>query len=345
MKIVETGKRNRSIEMIYIKTDKNYMYQSSLDPKTPGTSGIGAAPLQTNLLLHINGGLGKCIMATAVIRSYKAANPQSKVVVVSGYPEVFLHNPDIYKNFPFNTPYLWQDYYGKPGWNVEAQDPYLNDAWIKNRKQHLIDIWCGMLRIPSIQKTPLLYFSGPEADELNSQIKVDKPLLVVQSTGGSNPGARSWTRNPPQHEFEEYLAQFKDTHFVLHLALPDTPVLRNVHQRVDNFDRRKAMCLMYYAQEVLGIDSYAMHARAANPNAGPSVFFLPLAETEQRLGYQKKTIKYLTPRQEIQDLLKDHQDYFATVFKLGIEDISENCPVVAGERWFDFKTAPMHVQV
>ena len=42
--------------------------------------------IATNLLLHINGGLGKCIMATAVISSYKRTYPDSKVVVVSGYP-------------------------------------------------------------------------------------------------------------------------------------------------------------------------------------------------------------------------------------------------------------------
>ena len=78
---------------------------------------------ETNLLLHINGGVGKCIMATAVVRSYKAAYPESKVVVVSGYPEVFINNPDVYKNFPFATAYLWQDYYGQPGWKVAAHDP------------------------------------------------------------------------------------------------------------------------------------------------------------------------------------------------------------------------------
>jgi len=289
-----------------------------------------------NLVFHINGGLGKCIMATAVIRSYKTAYPKSKIVVVSGYPEVFLHNPDVYKNFPFATPYLWQDYYGNPDYKVYAHDPYLNVKWIKNFPTHFIKIWCEEMFIPCTQETPLLFFSGPEADELNAMIQVPKPLLVVQSTGGSTPSARSWTRNPPPHELEEYLAKYKETHYILHLAVKDTPVLQNIDQRVDSFDRRKAMCLMYFANEVLGIDSYGLHARAANPNAGPSTFFLPLAESEQRLGYALKNMKYLTPSQEVQDLLKNHQDYYATVFKLGIEDASENCPVPIGTRWFNF---------
>ena len=290
---------------------------------------------EINLVLHLNGGLGKMLMATAVIRSYKQANPGSKIVVVSGYPEVFLNNPDVYKNLPFNTPYLWQDYYGKPGWVVEAQDPYLTDAWIKNRKQHLIDIWCGMLRIPNVQKTPLLYFSGPELDELNSMIKVDKPLLVVQSTGGANAAARSWTRNAPLPELEEYLVKFMETNFVLHLAVPETPALANAHQRVDNLTRRQAMALIYFSQSFVGIDSFGQHARSANPNAGDTTIFFPLAESVDRLGYKKENWNNIVPVQEVQDLLRNHQDYYATVFKFNIEDAGENCPVPVGTKWFN----------
>ena len=212
--------------------------------------------LATNLLLHINGGIGKCIMATAVIRSYKAAHPEAKVVVVSGDPETFVNNPDLHKNFPFATPYLWQEYYGQPGWHVSAHDPYMEQSWIKNENLHLIDIWCGMLGVPSVQKTPLLYFSGPEVDELTAMIKTDKPLMVVQSTGGSNPASRSWTRNPPPNEFEEFVGTFMESHFVLHLCLPETPKLLNCHQRLETLNRRQAICLIHYAAEFVGIDSF-----------------------------------------------------------------------------------------
>lgn len=287
-----------------------------------------------NLLLHINGGLGKVIMATAVVKSYKLAHPEAKIVVVSGYPEVFVNNPDVYRNFAFNVPYLWHDYYGNPDYKVYAHDPYMNVTWIKNAPQHLIQLWCQELGINNVQKTPLLYFSGPEADELNSMIRVDKPLIVVQSTGGANPAARSWTRNPPLHEFDTYLRQFVDDCYVLHLCLPDTPVLANVHQRVDNIDRRKAMCLVYYCHQFIGVDSYGLHTRAANPTAGNSTFFFPLAETVDRLAYPRKNFNYIVPTKQVQDLLKNHQDYYATVFKLSIEDASENCPVPPEVKWF-----------
>jgi hypothetical protein len=274
-------------------------------------------------------------MATAVIASYKRTFPDAKVVVVSGFPEVFLNNPYVYKNFPFATPNLWTDYYGNPDYKVSAADPYMEQDWIKNSPKHLIDIWCKMLGVDAVQKTPLLYFSGPELDELNAMIKVDKPLLVVQSTGGAHAAARSWTRNPPLSEFNDYLAQYMETHFVLHLAVPETPLLSNVHQRVDNLNRRQAMALIHYASAFVGIDSFGQHARAANENALETYIFFPLAESVERLGYTRTGWTNITPTAQVQQMLLDHTDYYATVFKFNIENASENCPVPVGTKWFN----------
>jgi hypothetical protein len=192
-----------------------------------------------------------------------------------------------------------------------------------------------MLRIPNIQKTPLLFFSDPELDEINSMIKVDKPLLVVQSTGGGNPAARSWTRNPPHEEFNNYLSKFAESHFILHLAVPETPALTNIHQRIEGLTRRQAMVLVYYSPAFVGIDSFGLHARSANPNAGDTTIFFPLAESVDRLGYKKEGWNNLTPVKEVQDMLEAHQDYYATVFKFNIENAGENCPVIEGTKWFN----------
>ena len=275
------------------------------------------------------------IMATAVIASYKRQFPDAKVVVVSGYPEVFVNNPYVYKNFPFATTDLWKNYYGNPDWKVSAHDPYMEESWIKNSPTHLIEVWCKMLGVDPVQKTPLLYFSGPELDELNAMIKVDKPLMVVQSTGGAHAAARSWTRNPPMSEFNDYLAQYMETHFVLHLAVPETPLLSNVHQRVDNLNRRQAMALIYYASAFVGIDSFGQHARAANENALETYIFFPLAESVERLGYTRTGWINITPTAQVQQMLLDHTDYYATVFKFNIENASENCPVPVGVKWFN----------
>lgn len=289
-----------------------------------------------NLLIHLEGGLGKCILATAVIRNWKLAYPEYDICVVSGYPEVFLNNRDVTWNWHFNNPYLWKNYYSQADWKIYAHNPYLTQAWIQNQPRHLIEIWSEELGVPCIQKRPLLFFSGPEVDELQKMIQTDKPLVIVQSTGGSVASARSWTRNIPQNELEEFLKPLMEENYVLHLAVPDTPKLENVHQRVDNLDKRKAMSLVYYSYAVVGIDSYALHTRAANPYVtGWSTFFFPLADSMVRLGYDVPNLKMIAPRPEVQEAIRIHHDYYASVFQYNIESLSENCPIPPGVRWFN----------
>lgn len=291
--------------------------------------------MSKGILVHVNGGLGKCIAFTAVAKCYKEQYPDQELIIVSGYPEVFVNNPNVDGNYPFATTELWSRYYGNPDYTVYAHDPYFEDAWIKNERIHLAQIWCTMLGIQCTGSNPELYFSGPEVDELNLMIQVNKPLCVVQSTGGSNPKSRSWTRNPPREELDAYLAQYMESHYIIHLGLPETPPLSNVHQRIENLNRRQAMSLIYYAHTFVGIDSYGMHARAANPLAGETTIFLPLAESKERLGYPHKPYNWITPRPEIQDMLESHTDFYATLFKLNIDDVGENCPVPPGVKWFE----------
>jgi hypothetical protein len=159
--------------------------------------------------------------------------------------------------------------------------------------------------------------------------------LVVQSTGGANAASRSWTRNPPHEEFNNYLSKFAESHFIVHLAVPETPALTNIHQRIEGLTRRQAMVLVHYSPAFVGIDSFGLHARSANPNAGDTTIFFPLAESVDRLGYKKEGWNNLTPVQEVQDMLEAHQDYYATVFKFNIENAGENCPVIEGTKWFN----------
>jgi hypothetical protein len=292
--------------------------------------------MKKGIVIHLNGGLGKCIMFTAVAKNFKEQNPDTELVIISGYPEVFLHNPNIDKNFGFNHHGLWQEYYSNPDYEVNAWDPYMHQDWISNKKRHLIDIWCEILGIDFLYDKPEMVFSGPEVGELQRMIQVDKPLMIVQSTGGPNPKAMSWTRNPAKGELEELLGKYLDTHYIVHLCVPDTPVLANVHQRLDTLSRRQAMCLVHYSENFIGIDSFALHARAANPDAGPSQFIFPIPETVERLAYTHKSFTYHLPRPEVQEILEKSSAYFATMQKFAIEELSESCPVPVGVKWFEF---------
>ena len=48
-----------------------------------------------NVIFQINGGIGKVVASTVVCKSIKAKYPDCKLIVVSGYPDVFLNNPNV----------------------------------------------------------------------------------------------------------------------------------------------------------------------------------------------------------------------------------------------------------
>jgi len=287
------------------------------------------------LLLYIQGGLGKVIMSTAVIRNYKEKYPDTEIITVSGYPEVFLNNPYVHRALLFNQPYLWKDYVSKKDTRVFAEDPYYSQEWIKDMPdKHLIDIWANMLdpKVKVKHKYPELYFSAAEVTELNNMIATDLPLLVVQSTGGADPTATDWTRNPPKAELEKYLESYLDNYFVLHLAVPGTPVLENVNQRIEVLSRRQAMCLVYYAPKFIGIDSFGLHVRAALGERSDTDIFLPIRANVNRLSYD--TVNNIIPCETVQKIIEEAPLYHSTIFRHAIQSPGESCPVPVGQDWF-----------
>ena len=67
-----------------------------------------------NIIFQINGGMGKCIMATAVCEAIKKQYPDSTLIVISGYPDIFLNNPNVDRTYAFNGfSYFYKDYIEK----------------------------------------------------------------------------------------------------------------------------------------------------------------------------------------------------------------------------------------
>ena len=63
------------------------------------------------LVWHIQGGLGKNIAGTALIRDLKEFYSDRKLIMVVSYPEVFLNNPNIDRVYQIGqAPYFYQDY-------------------------------------------------------------------------------------------------------------------------------------------------------------------------------------------------------------------------------------------
>ena len=90
-----------------------------------------------NIIFQINGGIGKCVMGTAICEILKKKYPESKLIVVSGYPDVFLNNPFVDRAYAFGEhKYFYSDYIENGDFKIFAHDPYLDTEHLKNEEQN-----------------------------------------------------------------------------------------------------------------------------------------------------------------------------------------------------------------
>ena len=67
--------------------------------------------IEKYLVWHIQGGLGKNIAATSLIKDIKNTYPDRKLIMVVSYPEIFLNNLYVDRVYQIGqTPYFYQDY-------------------------------------------------------------------------------------------------------------------------------------------------------------------------------------------------------------------------------------------
>jgi len=150
-------------------------------------------------IFHIDGGCGKNIAATAVCKSIKAAYPEHKLIVVSAYPEVFLHNPIVHRVYKFgNLPYFYDDYINGKNSKIFRMEPY-HSGDLLYKKKHLAQIWCDVFNIPCVTLKPEIHLTERELLFAQKNLQKEGPILLVQSSGGAEQQEHpySWSRDLP----------------------------------------------------------------------------------------------------------------------------------------------------
>ena len=216
------------------------------------------------VIFHIEGGCGKNIAATAVCKSIKAAYPEHKLVVVTGYPEVFLHNPNVYRVYRFGIiPYFYDDFIVNKESKILRMEPYHSEDLLYKRKS-LAEIWCDVLKIPCVDVKPKIYLTDREIDFVQNQVKKDGPMLIIQTSGGaeSQGYSYSWSRDLPIEFAQDVVNELKDKYTkIYHVRRDDQPALEGTLQARDNF--RVLFSLFSLADNFMCIDSFVQHAAAA----------------------------------------------------------------------------------
>jgi hypothetical protein len=216
------------------------------------------------VIFHIDGGCGKNIVATSVVKSIKAAYPEHKLVVVTAYPEVFIHNPHVYRVYKFGfLSYFYDDYINGKDSVILRMEPY-HSGDLLYRKKSLSEIWCDVFNIPCVDTKPNIYLTERELVFVQNKLKKEGPVLLIQSSGGvSNQNhSYSWSRdlNPDftQNIINELKGNFNK---ILHVRNESQPKLENTISITDNF--RNLFCYIIFSDKILTIDSFVQHAAAA----------------------------------------------------------------------------------
>ncbi|PKP53806.1 MAG: hypothetical protein CVT92_02420 [Bacteroidetes bacterium HGW-Bacteroidetes-1] len=222
------------------------------------------------------GGLGKQIMATAVLKALRSQKPKAVIHAMTSYPEAFTNLEFIDRTYMLNVvPHFYEDH---KDYAVLEAEPY-TDIDYRKGNLHLIESWCKMLGIQAPSSlSGIIELSDEEkavAKQIKLQWKVDRPLVAFQPFGGTSYYSPQEAQNPvrPQHyrELKKEAAQAIVNHLtelgfaVVHIGLPTEPDLQNCYKLSDKepMNPRYIFALLAECEFGIFIDSFAQHAWAA----------------------------------------------------------------------------------
>ncbi len=238
------------------------------------------------IIFQVDGGIGKSIAATAVCKAIKKQYPKDKLFVITGYPEVFLCNPNVDKVFNFNNlNYFYEDHIEGEKVKTLLHNPYLETDFI-NLNGHLIKVWCEMFGIKYNGEMPEMFLNNREQSFYGKHFTSDKPIFLIQTNGGgaNQPNKYSWARDLPLAMAQRIVNTFAQDYNVVHIRRNDQLPLQNTTPVQADF--RAIATLISLSSKRLLIDSFCQHAAAALNK--PSVVCW-VGNTPEQFGYDMHT--------------------------------------------------------
>lgn len=259
-----------------------------------------------NLYL-IKGGIGKCVLFTAMI-SKLAARDNNQIVVGSGYPGVFLTNPKVYGTLKGMTPEIITPVADKFA-DIIFREPYISNYCKGDR--HILDEWARLYDIEPFENGG--YHARPDlglnetflkqSDELKD--KIGKKFFIVQWTGGQPPNHfRNNNKYPENYlnnarnvkNYRDIMLQLAEAfpeHMFLVYALPNEPVEmpESIRSRIV---RAKVHALTYaaalkHSDGFIALDSSLQHFGAAEQINKKGVVLWGQKTTPETIGYSFHT--------------------------------------------------------
>ena len=222
----------------------------------------------------IEGGVGKHIAFSATLA--KAREKYGRIVLVSSYPEVFVGNENVSRNFNHSFPYLYEDYLRDI--RLIKIEPYLEDEY-RLQKKHIIDVFARCLGIECERKPSVIILPQEEQDFLAFREKTlgNKKYLVIQIRGGTPPmlpeAAKTkthFTRDYPVELAQKFVDMFRKKYpdwLIVQVGLPTEPQLHDCVY-LTNLPVRAFFSVLKYCETFVVIDSFLNHLSAALDKRG-----------------------------------------------------------------------------
>jgi len=219
--------------------------------------------MANTIIFQCDGGLGKSIMATAILKVIKKEYKKANIIVITGYPDVFIGNPNVNKVLHQQQVVgLYKSYIQNKDTKVFITDPYSTSDFI-TESNHLLKIWCDVYGLTYNGELPELFLSKGEKEYFAPFYKLDKPIMAIQPNGGAvgQPLKYSWTRDLPSSVVNEVVSQFKNDYAILHIKREDQLMYENTIGALDNW--RSIAIMLTMSSKRLLIDSSSMHVATA----------------------------------------------------------------------------------
>lgn len=221
-------------------------------------------------VFHIEGGIGKHIVATAVAEAIKNNHPDRELIVVCAWPEIFITLNYVHKVYKIgNTPYFYQTYIQNADSLIFHNNPYFTTDHIYKRKT-LVETWCDLYAIKYNNEQPKFGINQLQNELYANSWVREKPVMVIHTNGGlmtTNAKAYSWTRDMPVEIAQALVEHYKSKFHIIQVTKINSPKIEGAEHIFATaekaIDTMHLLSLAWFSEKRILIDSCLQHAAAA----------------------------------------------------------------------------------
>ena len=288
--------------------------------------------MEKYVVFHVEGGLGKNVASTAVIKNIAEKYKDRKLIVMASFPEVFLNNPYVHRVYRLGmTPYFWDDYISGQDTIILRREPYFETSHIM-QKTPLHETWHKMYELPYNKEKdlPELYMNMIQS-EMPITWNRQRPILLLHTNGGplmDGAPIYAWSRDMPRYVAEAIIQNFGQQYHIIQVVKHasqaiQSPMVEIVDKQMSNFE---LFSLVRASAKRVLIDSCLQHAAAAYKL--PSTV-LWIGTHPEMFGYvMHSNIKAKPPIGNVKKIDASYFDY-------SLDGQFHECPYNTPEEMFD----------